>query len=136
MSPPPEQPGRAFGLARTTLLAAVGALAGCRAPESTSFASVATGMSEDEVVALLGAPSSRLHPPEDDTDRLWRERWHWGDTLGTLATNAAMPDQPPPPRLWTVWFDADGRVLRVESPHEQHTGVHDTPWLPPTIPPR
>lgn len=136
MNRPAEQPNRAYGLARTTLMGLLITLVGCHAPAQTSFARVTPGMSEQDVVALLGAPSSRVHPQEDERDRVWQERWHWGDTFGTIATNAVMPDQPPPARLWTVWFDADGTVLRVESPTDGRDGSRTTPWLPPAIPPR
>jgi hypothetical protein len=133
MSHPPRQPNRVTGLARTTILTVTVALGGCRAPEPASFAGITPGMSQEEVIVVLGPPSSQLRRPEDDADQKWHERWHWGDTLGTLATNVAMPNQPPPARLWTVWFDDSGKVLSVESPRPQ---LQDTPWLPPAIAPR
>jgi len=136
MRPPSNRPTGTYGFARITLMGLILGLVGCRAPAPNSFASVSLGMSKDEVVALLGRPSSRMQHPEDETRSAWQERWHWGDTLGTLATNAAMPDQPPPPRLWTVWFDSKGKVLRVEAPDMAREAGRDTPWLPPTIPPR
>jgi hypothetical protein len=129
----PEHPDGARRFARIIVMGMVASVAGCRAPAQSSFAGVSPGMNEEEVVALLGPPSSRMQQPEDESRSAWHERWHWGDTLGTLATNAAMPDQPPPARLWTVWFDSKGTVLRVDSPHDT---TRDTPWLPPSIPAR
>jgi len=132
----PKQPNRITGLARTTILTVMVALGSCRAPEPASFAGITLGMSQEEVIVVLGPPSSQLRRPEDDADQEWHERWHWGDTLGTLATNVAMPDQPPPARLWTVWFDDSGKVLSVESPRPQLQDATDTPWLPPALAPR
>ncbi|MCP4759803.1 MAG: outer membrane protein assembly factor BamE [Planctomycetes bacterium] len=132
---------RTIRSARSTLLAVVilttltVSTAGCRSPQEGSFAGISPGMSQEQVIDVLGPPSSRLHAADDRPESPWSVRWHWGDTLGTLATTAAMPDQPPPNRVWTVWFDSDGRVLRAASPIVSH-GQDDAPWLPPSIPPR
>jgi hypothetical protein len=109
--------------------------AGCRTPREGSFEGVSLGMSEAEVIEVLGQPSSRLSVAEDDGNGSWAYRWHWGDTLGTLATNAAMPDQPPPSRVWTVWFNADGRVVETASPATSR-GHEPAPWQPPPRPAR
>lgn len=108
---------------------------GCRSPQGDSFEGISRGMSRDEVIEVLGPPSSRLNAPADSPGSPWAVRWHWGDTLGTLATHAAMADQPPPGRVWTVWFDASGHVIEATSPHDSPASS-DTPWLPPPTPAR
>ena len=122
-------------LARTTLIAGLILIPACRSPHAGVFEGVQPDMSKSDVVALLGKPSSTL-ACDDSTPSPWAERWHWGDTLGTMATNLAMPDQPPSTRVWTVWFDQRGRVIRSEAPAAEPAMADDTSWLPPAAPPR
>lgn len=131
-----KPPGRVDALARTILTPLLCVAAGCEAPSATSYQHVSRGMSEAQVQEILGRPSSRLKQSPSATDQAWAERWHWGDTLSTRATNAIMPDQPPPPQIGTVWFDASGQVVRAEAPQPTTSEPLDTPWLPPAIPAR
>jgi hypothetical protein len=118
---------------RTLLLSLVVALCGCQARTAAQFASIQPGMNEQQVLEHLGQPSSRLKAPEasEEVSHRWAHRWHWGDTLSTSLSNSMFPDQPPPPTLGTIWFDADGRVLAVQAPMRadspEATGPID-PW--------
>lgn len=105
--------------------------AGCSSPEAGSFQSIRPGMTADEVRQHLGKPSSEM-TPVPGSEISWARRWHYGDTLSTLATNTLMPDQPPHWRVWTVWFDQDDRVIDVQSP----SSARAPSWRPPPVPPR
>jgi len=115
----------------TGTVLAIGAQA-CRAPEAASFDRISPGMSRQEVEAELGPPSSTVPAPEG---RTWSSRSHWGDTLSTIATHAAMADQPPPPNVWTVWFDEQDVVLRADPAGTMRT-PDLAPWEPPPPPVR
>ena len=129
MSRPPTSTARIIG---TALLA--GLLQSCQSPGVEDYQAITPGMTAAAVEAHLGAPSSRLHAPEampDHPPLPWAQRWHWGDTLSTAATNALFADQPPAPQIGTVWFDANGTVLRVQAPRLEVERAAD-PWaLPP-----
>lgn len=79
----------------------------------TRFGSVAPGMSKDEVVSLLGAPSSRWTLVEK-RDGLDGERLQWGDGLSSLASSAVFEGDPD--RAYSVVFDADGKVVSASAP--------------------
>ena len=103
--------------------------AGCRAPEPTQFASVHPGMPKQEVIDLLGPPSSRWSPPPPDADHpvaVWTERWHYGDTLSSTASAALAPDIPPD-RVWVISFDAEGQVLETRPPLVNERFDHRSP---------
>ncbi|HMN96782.1 MAG TPA: outer membrane protein assembly factor BamE [Phycisphaerales bacterium] len=105
-------------------LAALTALAlfGCNTPKGGSFELVNPGMTEGEVRELLGAPSStRMVPAEQREFVDYAVRWHYGDTLSSLATAAVFTDAPDP-RVYVVFFDESGRVVRTRPPEE---------WTPP-----
>ncbi|MFM7052170.1 MAG: hypothetical protein ACKOYN_08575 [Planctomycetota bacterium] len=70
-------------------------------------------MTRDEVVALLGEPSSRwaLDTARDGIDG---ERLQWGDGVSSLASSAAFRGEPE--RAYSVVFGADGKVLRTAAP--------------------
>lgn len=129
MSCPPTSTTRIIGTALLT-----GLLQGCQSPQADAYQSIHAGMTATDVEAHLGAPSSRLHAPDPLQGQPalpWAQRWHWGDTLSTAATNAVFADQPPAPQLGTVWFDAKGTVLRVQAPLSEVQSMQD-PWaLPP-----
>ncbi|MBT5582890.1 MAG: hypothetical protein HOJ54_02670, partial [Phycisphaerae bacterium] len=91
-----KPPVRVGVLARTILTPLLCVAASCESPTATSYQHVSSGMSEAQVQEILGRPSSKLQQSPSATDQTWTERWHWGDTLSTRATNAIMPDQPPP----------------------------------------
>ncbi len=116
--------------------AATLALGGCRAPQPAHFDTIRPGMTSAEVVNHLGRPTSRVDAPEGSGDANWASRWHWGDTLSTLATHAAMPEQPPAATVWTVWFDQDGIVVALTPPSRQHNRAAAPPWEPPALPDR
>jgi hypothetical protein len=119
-----------------TVMAGATLLAGCKSPDPAAFGSVRPGMSKAEVRAQLGRPSSRVQADLTHSSGKWASRWHWGDTLGTLATHAVMPDQPPPPHVWTVWFDASGTAIAVEAPTPKEARDDTAPWAPPKLPNR
>ncbi|MCH2140849.1 MAG: outer membrane protein assembly factor BamE [Phycisphaerales bacterium] len=107
-------------------------LASCRTPSHEAFGLIMPGMTRDEVETKLGPPTSTTQAPENAA---WAERCHWGDTLATLATHATMPDQPPTPRVWTVWFNDEGRVIEVEAANFDRWD-EPAPWAPPSKPAR
>ena len=103
---------------RTLLIAALSApLAfGCNTPTASQFAAVRPGMTEAEVEDLLGRPTSTRVVPEDRRDVLgYSQRWMYGDSLSSLATNALFTEGPDE-RVFVVLFDAQGRVLRTQVP--------------------
>lgn len=93
-------------------------LPGCRTPEASSFAQLHAGMSQEEVIKLLGPPSSEwIAPPPKAGEPLpdWSERWHYGDTLSTAASAAMGPDIAPD-GVWVVTFDDKGQVINFRTP--------------------
>jgi outer membrane protein assembly factor BamE (lipoprotein component of BamABCDE complex) len=96
------------------VLAVLSSLAACTSTWRDRGSLVEPGMSEAEVVELLGEPSSKVDVPA------WGKRpavarWQWNDNLSTLATGAMFPDTVPE-RVLAVVFDADGRVVEVVEP--------------------
>ena len=92
-------------------------LAACATKWREHEAMVEPGMSQAEVLELLGEPSSKVNVPS------WGEqpsyvRWQWNDNLSTLATGAMFPDTVPD-RVLAVSFDAEGKVSEVVLPREQ-----------------
>ena len=136
MTLPPLLPSLIRRVLIMTLLTGTTSIVGCRSPGGAAFRGVTPGMSKAEVLELLGQPSSRVEADLAHNNATWASRWHWGDTLGTLATHAMMPDQPPPPRVWTVWFDASGTAINVEAADQVHQQIEMAPWEPPKLPNR
>jgi hypothetical protein len=77
------------------------------------FGRIEPGMTRDEVVSVLGEPSSRWTLVEA-RDGLDGERLQWGDSLSSLASGAAFRGAPE--RAWSVVLDADGRVIEAVPP--------------------
>ena len=77
------------------------------------FGEVQPGMTRDEVVALLGEPSSRW-PLDQRSDGMTGERLQWGDGLSSLASSAVYKGQPD--RAYCVDFDGSGRVVSKAAP--------------------
>ena len=105
---------RVAGLA--SLIVLVSMLAACATTWREHERLVEPGMSEAEVLELLGEPSSRVKVPA------WGERpayvrWQWNDNLSTLATGAMFPDTVPD-RVLAVSFDAEGKVSDIVLPRE------------------
>lgn len=99
---------------RLALLAAVLLLASCASQQVVErFDLVSQGMTKDDVVGLLGEPSStwRLERANDGVDG---ERLQWGDGLSSMASSAAFRGDPD--RAYSVVFDAQGRVLSKTAP--------------------
>lgn len=91
-------------------------LAACATKWREHEAMVEPGMSQAEVLELLGEPSSKVNVPS------WGEqpsyvRWQWNDNLSTLATGAMFPDTVPD-RVLAVRFDAEGKVSEVVLPRQ------------------
>jgi outer membrane protein assembly factor BamE (lipoprotein component of BamABCDE complex) len=89
-------------------------LAACASKWRENEGLISTGMSREEVVELLGEPSSKVEVPAWG-DRPAFARWQWNDNLSTLATGAMFPDTVPD-RVLAVSFDAEGRVTEVVLP--------------------
>jgi hypothetical protein len=98
-------------IASVVFAAALGACASSRVADG--FGRIAPGMTRDEVVSVLGEPSSRWTLVEA-RDGLDGERLQWGDSLSSLASGAAFRGAPE--RAWSVVFDADGRVVEAVPP--------------------
>jgi outer membrane protein assembly factor BamE (lipoprotein component of BamABCDE complex) len=96
------------------VLSVLSSLAACTSAWRDHGSLVEPGMSEAEVVELLGEPSSKVDVPAWG-NRPAVARWQWNDNLSTLATGAMFPDTVPD-RVLAVVFDADGRVVEVVEP--------------------
>ena len=93
-------------------------ISGCRTPDAASFSAVTSGMSKNQVLDLLGPPSTRWTAPPPDPTRPrvhWSERWHYGDTLSTTASTALAPEIAPD-GVWVVSFGESGEVLDARPP--------------------
>ena len=77
------------------------------------FDSVTIGMTKDEVVALLGKPSSRW-TLNRKSDGMVGERLQWGDGLSSLASSAVYRGSPD--RAYCVDFDVAERVVSKAAP--------------------
>ena len=102
---------------RWLVATAVLILSGCQVPSDEKFSQLHTGMTEAEVVTLLGEPSSRQVAARgrDGTVNV-PACWQYGDNLSTFASGAMFKDQPASERVWAVYFDAEGRVSRWQRP--------------------
>jgi hypothetical protein len=99
---------------RLVAIAAVVLLASCASQEVVDrFDRIKPGMSKEEVVEMLGKPSSGrlLTAARDGVDG---ERLQWGDSLSSLASSAVFEGDPE--RAWSVVFDKDGKVIRTVPP--------------------
>lgn len=89
---------------------------GCQRQKQPGFDLVEPGMTQEQVRAVLGKPSSTFERTVDSNDQLLRvERWQYGDNLSTLMTGAFFSDMPSD-SVWSVFFDEDGRVVRIQEP--------------------
>jgi hypothetical protein len=89
-------------------------LASCASQEVVDrFDRVEPGMTRDEVISMLGKPSSGrlLTAARDGVDG---ERLQWGDSLSSLASSSVFEGDPD--RAWSVVFDKDGKVIRAVPP--------------------
>ena len=77
------------------------------------FGEVQLGMTRDEVVAILGEPSSRW-PLNQKFDGMEGERLQWGDGLSSLASSAVYHGKPD--RAYCVDFDRAGKVADKAAP--------------------
>ena len=94
--------------------------AGCRAPAPHAFGMLQTGMTQDQVMDLLGPPSSRWDAPEPEKDEPplpWAVRWQYGDNLSTTASTA-IGREIAPDGVWVVAFDDNGKVVGFRKPVE------------------
>lgn len=84
-------------------------LSGCAQQAADNFHAVRPGMTKAAVEDLLGRPSSTW------TDDEGLERWHWGDSLSSLATSGVFREADTA-RVWVVWFDGEGLVRSSREP--------------------
>ena len=95
-------------------LLSVMVLTACASTEVVErFGRVKMGMTKDEVIDLLGAPSSKW-PLVIASDGFDGERLQWGDSLSSLASSSAFKGEPD--RAYSVVFDASGKVVRMATP--------------------
>jgi hypothetical protein len=89
--------------------------AGCAAPPyAANWNDLEAGMSQSDVLALLGEPSSRVRL-EQPGGRVARERWQYGDD----STSAASPTGlgiAAPEDVFVVTFGTDGTVSSFRRP--------------------
>jgi hypothetical protein len=89
-------------------------LAACASQEVVDrFDRVTPGMTRDEVIAMLGKPSSTW-PLSAARDGIDGERLQWGDGLSSLASSAAFKGEPE--RAYSVVLDTEGKVVRATPP--------------------
>ena len=100
-------------LALAALALGVGAASCASARVTDGFARVEPGMTQDEVVAVLGPPSSTWALSQG-LDGMDGTRLQWGDGLSSLASSAAFRGDPD--RAWSVSFDRKGRVVSKSPP--------------------
>lgn len=99
---------------RASLLFAAVFLSACASQQVLDrFGDVAVGMTKDEVVAMLGKPSSRWSLDQAQ-DGMRGERLQWGDSLSSLASSAMYRGDPD--RAYCVDFDDSGRVVSKAVP--------------------
>ena len=77
------------------------------------FGEVRSGMTRDEVVAILGEPSSQWTLSQK-LDGMDGERLQWGDGLSSLASGAIYRGKPD--RAYCVDFDGSGKVVDKAAP--------------------
>ena len=77
------------------------------------FAEITPGMGRDEVIAILGEPSSRWTLSQK-LDGVAGERLQWGDGLSSLASSAMYRGKPD--RAYCVDFDMSGKVIETAAP--------------------
>ncbi|MDG2030230.1 MAG: hypothetical protein P8J45_04415 [Phycisphaerales bacterium] len=91
-------------------------------------------MSHDEVMEIIGTPSSTYTRKVDESGRVIRlERWQYGDVLSTLATSAVYSEHAPD-RVWSVSFDEQGHVVQRHEPDWSYQP--DPSVVPSSIPSR
>ena len=99
---------------RAALLSAAFLLTACASQQVVDrFDTVTVGMTKDEVVALLGKPSSHW-PLSQKLDGMTGERLQWGDGLSSLASGALYRGDPD--RAYCVDFDDGGKVVSKAAP--------------------
>lgn len=99
---------------RAASLAVAVLLAACASQQVVDrFGDVTVGMTKDEVVALLGKPSSHW-PLSQKFDGMTGERLQWGDGLSSLASSAVYHGKPD--RAYCVDFDDAGKVVSKAAP--------------------
>ncbi len=107
--------------AATALLLMV---SGCETPQyEANFPRIQAGMTQADVEALLGKPSSTfVERREDGQAVVPQTRWQYGDNLSTLATGAVYPGGAPA-RVWVVYFNVAGKVDSTRAPDWARQGM-------------
>ncbi len=109
------------------LVCAAFLVAGCNRPSDSRFADVTAGMTAEQVTAVLGSPSSSRRVAESDVALVgYSERWHYGDSLSSRATDAVFTDAPDA-RVFVVFFDDAGRVVRTQTPSPEPMALPGDP---------
>ncbi len=99
-------------------IAACALICSCQSPRQGSFEQLHNGMDQSKVIALLGEPSSKYPAQLNANGSIdVPARWQYGDNLSSLASSAMFQDQPPPDRVWVVYFDASGAVSGWQKPY-------------------
>lgn len=89
-------------------------LVGCASQRvEEGFIRVEPGMTKDDVVALLGPPSSTWQLSHE-LDGLEGTRLQWGDGVSSLVSSVAFRGNPD--RAYSVLFDEKGRVVSKAVP--------------------
>ena len=92
-------------------------VAACHTPAPGTFERLKEGMDRTEVLALMGEPSSRYPAQVNASGEIVvPARWQYGDNLSSIATSSMFQDQPPPERVWVIYFDASGSVSGWQKP--------------------
>ncbi|MSR45130.1 MAG: hypothetical protein EXS15_07240 [Phycisphaerales bacterium] len=101
----------------TGILIACGGICACQTPAPGALEQLREGMNESEVVSIMGDPSSRYPAQLNKSGSIdIPARWQYGDNLSSIATSSMFQDQPPPSRVWVIYFDASARVSGWQKP--------------------
>lgn len=99
------------------LLSVTAFLAGCQTPAQGTFDQLHKGMDQAAVLALVGEPSSRYPAQLNKSGAVdVPARWQYGDNLSSIASSAMFQDQPPPERVWVIFFDEQGKTISWQVP--------------------
>ena len=107
-------------------------LASCRTPNAQNFSQLKIGMDKDEVLDLLGPPSSKWTQQQRTTSRTRHQSGPLDGSTGTASVRQHQPPSPDiaPDRVWVVRFDEDDRVIGFRTPIRHPNGVDPAAYSP------